>query len=391
MAEGASSVDRAQSVAAAAVSGPATWRERGVSAFVVDRGELRRNLSHFRAAFPSASVWYALKANPLPAVLSELADAGCGFEAASWPEIDALLSLGISPDRVIYGTAVKPRVHVERAARAGVDRFAADSGEELQMLAAAAPGSRVFVRAKLDDSRSVFQMNVKFGVPIGEVVDLVRQAAWLGLHPWGVSFNVGSQATRASQWADGVRALAPTVHELLASGIRLEVLNIGGGFPVPYAGQSDIALTNIASLLDEALDTLPYRPRVIVEPGRRLVATAVQLVATVIARIERPDGPWLFLDCGVYNALYEALLHQGRTAYPVTPARADLEGAPELTFVLAGPTGDGLDLIARDVRLPGSLAEGDQLVFHHAGAYTLALASAFNGFAPPPVVVREKA
>ena len=88
----------------------------------------------------------------------------------------------------------------------------------------------------------------------------------------------------------------------------------------------------------------------------------------------------------VYNALYEALLHQGRTAYPVS-APGFQSGEPAQSFTLAGPTGDGLDIIARDVALPASLGVGDQLIFANVGAYTLPFAGSCNGFPPPPVRV----
>jgi ornithine decarboxylase len=363
--------------------------DQGPSAsyFLIDPGELRRSAGGFHAAFPTAEVCYALKANSHPAILAALRDVGFGFEAASWFEIELLLSHDVQSGRIIFGTAVKDRGQVEQAFRAGIDRFAADSREEVFMLASAAPRSCVFIRAKLDDQHSVFRMNGKFGAPIEDVAPLLRLARDVGLVPWGVSFNVGSQATRTGDWADGVRAVAPVFHELLAEGITLEVLNLGGGFPTPYRDHPEIPLCEIAAAVRAALASLPYQPRLIVEPGRRLVATSMKLVTTVVARIERPGGPWLFLDCGVYNALYEALLHQGRTAYPVS-AIGHAEGGEKLQpFVLAGPTGDGLDIIARDIPLPASLSEGDRLMFENVGAYTLPFASSFNGFAPPPVYI----
>src|SRR6185437_14493969 len=140
---------------------------------------------------------------------------------------------------------------------------------------------------------------------------------------------------------------------------------IGGGFPAVYDGQIDSSLWEISAPTREALDELPYPVRLIAEPGRRLVANSISLTANVIRRIERCDGPWLFLDCGVYNALFEALSCQGCTRYPVH--RIGAASGPETRFVLAGPTGDGLDIIARDVRLPGNTSEGDQLRFKNVG------------------------
>jgi ornithine decarboxylase len=115
-----------------------------------------------------------------------------------------------------------------------------------------------------------------------------------------------------------------------------------------------------------------------------LVARSGSLIANIIARVERADGPWLFLDCGVYNALFEALRYQGTTRYEVSREgrRSDCATA---TFVLAGPTGDSLDIVSEATELPADIAVGDRLRFERVGAYTIALASSFNGFPVPPV------
>jgi ornithine decarboxylase len=356
-------------------------RDSNAPHFLLRPDAVRSAYGDFRRAFPNAGIFYALKANPDPVILGVLAGLDSGFEAASWPEIDLVLSLGVKADRIIYGTAVKPRQHVEQAAHRGVNLFAADSLEELAMLAEAAPGSHVFIRVKADCAQSVFSMGGKFGVPASHAAGLLLHARSLGLVPWGLSFNVGSQARTLEAWAHGVSALKPIFHELLAESVRLSVVNVGGGFPAAYAGEAEIPLEAIAEATVSELAALPYPVDLYVEPGRRLVAESMSLIAHVVRRIERPEGPWLFLDCGVYNALFEALSCQGRTRYPVGCLRPT--NANKALFVLAGPTGDGLDIIARDIALPTEIAEGDQLRFDGVGAYTTTLASAFNGFPRP--------
>lgn len=355
------------------------------SHFRIDLDRLVETYAAFRSGFPDAAIHYALKANSHPSVVAALHRAGCGFEAASWGEIELLLRVGVAPERVIYGTAVKPRWDTQSAFRAGVSRFAADAEAELRMLAEAAPRSSVFVRVRLPDAQSVFGLNGgKFGAPVGKAAELVQLARELGLSPEGLSFNVGSRATRAVEWANGIRAVAPVLTELLTRGIRLNSLNIGGGFPAPYDGEPSIALTDIRRAVDEATCELPYPIAIICEPGRALVAECATLVARVIRRVERPSGPWLFLDCGVYNALFEALACQGRTPYPV---KLFGRGGALAPFVLAGPTGDDLDIVRESALLPEDADEGDLLQFENVGAYTLALASSFNGIPVPPVVI----
>ena len=351
--------------------------------FDLDLAAIDQAWADFSRAFSDALVCYAVKANPHPSILCRLNALGASFEAASLGEIEQLLALGVHPERVVFGTAVKARSHVSEAARLGIECLAADSAEELRMMATTAPGARVFVRIKGDDADSIFQMSSKFGVPASDAAPLMLLARDLGLVPWGLSFSVGSQARRESAWAVSIRRLALVMTELSARGLRVEVVNLGGGFPAQYGGEPAPLLEAIGASVAAEAGCLPYPVRLMIEPGRRLVAEAVKLVSFVIARIERPDGPWLFLDCGVYNALFEALSCQGSTRYPVRALGRHSDKAA--SFVLAGPTGDGLDIIARDISLPASVAEGDQLEFANVGAYTTALASTFNGFPIPPM------
>lgn len=349
----------------------------------MDVEALRASLAQFREAFPRCEIFYALKANSAPSVVAMLAELGCGFEAASWGEIALLVGLGVGPERIIYGTAVKPPLEVARAFSCGVDRYAADSREELVMLSVTAPGSRVFLRVTADDSGSVYRLNRKFGAAHHDAAPLLLLARDLGLVPWGLSFNVGSQASRKTAWAESLAALSPILASLQEHEIKLGIINIGGGFPEAYAGDEPWSLEEIAAPLFAAHARLPYRLDLVIEPGRRLVARSTALIATVFARIERENGPWLFLDCGVYNALFEALRCQGHTKYEVS--RVGASSAPLLRFALAGPTGDSLDVLSEASELPADTNVGDRLRFECAGAYTLALASSFNGFAPPPV------
>jgi ornithine decarboxylase len=125
-------------------------------------------------------------------------------------------------------------------------------------------------------------------------------------------------------------------------------------------------------------------PEMILEPGRGIVANAFVLVATIIAKVVRSDHAWLFLDAGCYNGLFEAMAYQGSTRYHVSSLR---ESTPETlaSFALAGPTGDGPDIITRQAMLPHDISVGEKLVIHNVGAYSLSVTSRFNGFPKPEV------
>ncbi len=357
--------------------------------FFTMRSILKKNYQLFTHLFDDAEVYYALKANSDPKILTYLNELGCGFEAASAYEIELLLNAGVDPSRIIYGTSIKPAEHIKLSHKVGVDRFAADSKEEIEKIAKYAPGAKVFVRTIVDDAGSVFMMSERFGAPAETVKELILYAKKLKLKTYGISFYVGSQAANADMWARGVARVKPIIESLYKEGVTLEILNIGGGFPVHYDNHKDAPeLREIVINIHNALHELPYIPKVIMEPGRGLVASSTVLVTEIIARNDRGDKPWLCLDAGIYNALYEAMIHQGATRFPVYPLNPPTEPAETLFYTLAGPSGDSLDIIARDVELPSYLDVGDKLLFEHAGAYTIVMASRFNGFPAPPLYIK---
>lgn len=353
--------------------------------FLISERALLRRLSEFRRCFPGAAIHYAVKANSQERVIQILAAEGAGFEAASRYELDYLQQANVPPDRIIYGTSVKPVSHIEAFAAYGVDRFALDSRSELEKIAAAAPGSRVYARIRVNDAGSVFKFSEKFGTDKANAADLLIRARDLGLMSYGLSFHVGSQARNRAAWRSALGDVADVMRALEGRGIRVEALNLGGGFPCEYASSEQVpGLDEIAQSVAAGCAGLPYQPEIIVEPGRGIVAEAAVVVASVIGRIERGDKTWLFLDAGVYNAVFETMAYQGSTRYPVESLRFSNESG-EALFALAGPTGDAPDVITREALLPRDMKVGDKVIIRNAGAYSLSVTSRFNGFPAPAV------
>src|SRR6476469_5140556 len=117
---------------------------------VVDLDVVRDNYQIFAKALPDTRVFYAVKANPAPEVLSLLASMGSCFDTASVPEIEMALAAGATPDRVSYGNTIKKERDVARAYALGVRLFAVDCTAEVEKIARAAPGTRVFCRILSD-------------------------------------------------------------------------------------------------------------------------------------------------------------------------------------------------------------------------------------------------
>ncbi len=352
--------------------------------FLFSKKKIIDKFHQFKACFPGSIIYYAMKANSEPEVLQILEEAGASFEVASKYELEFLKKIKVNAEKIIYGTSVKPASHIREFHEYGVNRFAFDSFSELEKIAANAPGSYVYVRMVVNDTGSVFRFSEKFGTEKENIIPLLRRAKQLKLHPYGISFHVGSQASNVLAWEHALVFVKSIVEQLKKENINIDIINIGGGYPCnSYAssGQS-FSLEDIAMHTNKQYKKFPEHIKLILEPGRAIVAECAVLVVSVIGRIERSGSTWLFLDAGAHNALFEAMAYQGSTRYKIESMRGS-NGFGEAMFSLAGPTGDSSDIIAKEVLLPMDIDVGDKLVIHDVGAYSLSTSSQFNGFPIP--------
>jgi ornithine decarboxylase len=346
---------------------------------LIDLDRVEAAYLNLAATLGADQIHYAMKCNPDMRVLATLHRLGCGFEIASYPELARLLAIGVDGSAVLYSNPVKPIDHIRAAYRAGCRRFAVDGRAELRKLAEHAPGSNVYVRLRCRTAGpSGVPSEGKFGVDGRLAVELLRESVALGLHPYGLTFHVGSQMTRPSAWAEAIDAAGAVMADLDEIGIRLRMLDVGGGFPARY-GAAVPQPHEYGELIKRAVDRLPYRPLIVAEPGRALVGEAGVLVAGVIGSAERDGRHWVHLDVGAFNGMMEALETGNTLRYPV----ADSLHQPPVTSQLTGPTCDSQDTLLFDVALSPGLTDGDRVYIGTAGAYTLAYASSFNGFEPP--------
>lgn len=353
--------------------------------FLFSKKAITDKFQEFKKYFPNALIQYAMKSNSEIELLETLSNEGSGFEVASVYELNILKKLNIAPEQIIYGTSVKPRSHIKEFFEYGVDRFAFDCPAELEKIAAVAPGSRVYVRISVNDAGSVFRFSEKFGTEKENIVPLLQRAKELGLKPYGISFHVGSQASNPLAWANALKSLHEPLEQLEKVGIKIDIIDIGGGYPCWYASsETELNLEEIARHTYEQYEKLPYQPQLMLEPGRGISATAGVVVASVIGKVERKGTTWLFLDAGVYNGLFETMAYQGSTRYKVTSMRPSYD-AGEVMFALAGPTGDSPDIITHEALLPKDIEVGDKVIIHDAGAYSVVVTSRFNGFPHPDV------
>jgi ornithine decarboxylase len=356
--------------------------DRPTPYLVMDLDRVAAAYRTFRNMLPDVALHYAMKCNPDPQVLTHLYELGCSFEIASGPELAELRAVGVDPGTVLFSNPVKIWQHVRAAHAAGLWRFAFDSAAELEKLAIHAPGAAVYVRLATAPAGSLVPSEGKFGVDAPAARRLMREAVTYGLHPYGITFHVGSQMTDPAAWEAAIQRSARLMADLRRDGIQVDLLDLGGGFPARYASYTP-RLTDFAARIRLAVRRyLPYPVELVAEPGRALVAEAGTMVSRVIGVAERHGTRWVHLDVGAFNGMMEALETGTRLAYPVKDSRGDRQRLPHH---VTGPTCDSQDTLLHDAPLSASIAPGDTVYIGSAGAYTTSYASRFNGFDVPAV------
>ncbi|UTD10371.1 type III PLP-dependent enzyme [Treponema sp. B152] len=354
---------------------------------VINLKTIKKNYQKLRENFPYADIFYAIKANPHEEIISMLNEMGSCFDIASRYELDKVLKLGVSPERLSYGNTIKKAKDIAYFYEKGVRMFATDSKDDLKNIAQFAPGSRVYVRILVENTTSAdWPLSRKFGCHPDMAYDLCIQARDSGLIPYGISFHVGSQQRDIGQWNDAIAKTKYLMDSLEEEEIKLEMVNMGGGFPASYVTPAN-DLSEYASEISRYLedDFGEERPRIILEPGRSLVGDSGILVTEVVM-ISRKNNTalfrWVYLDTGLFNGLIETLNESLK--YPIITDKD--EGCKKWgEVVLAGPTCDSMDIMYEDYKysLPTNLKPGDRVYFLTTGAYTSSYASVeFNGFPP---------
>jgi len=325
----------------------------------------------FVAAFPG-EVLYAVKCNPEPAVLRALWAGGVRrFDCASQGEVSLVRQM--FPDASIHFMhPVKARPAIREAFfRHGVRDFVLDSAAELAKIldGTEAGDLGLVVRLALPKGGAKHDLSGKFGAPLEEAAELLR-AARPHAARLGVSFHVGSQCMDPLAWR---RAMALAGAVIRRAGVAVEIVDVGGGFPVAYPDMSPPPLGAFMAEIEAGFEALDLPGAVLwAEPGRALVAAGASVVVQVQGR---RDGA-LFINDGVYGSLSDAGAPGFR--FPARLLRAS--DAPEQDFALFGPTCDSADVMHGPFPLPADVAEGDWIEIGQLGAYGACLRTAFNGF-----------
>ena len=363
-------------------------KREGTPVVVIDHEAIRRNYANFKRQLPRVQAYYAVKANPAPEILHTLYLAGASFDVASLPEfllayenikhLPAKARQDFVWDKIIYANPIKPKETLQ-----ALDQYKPlltyDNPDELRKIKRYAPHAGLVLRLRVPNTGSMVELSSKFGCDPAEAVDLILEAFRIGLVVEGLSFHVGSQCTNFDNFVQALNIAAAVMREARSRGREIKILDIGGGFPVPYDRRVR-PLRLLARKINAEIDRLFAKDiEILAEPGRYLVATAATVVARVIGKAVREGRTCYYVDDSVYHTFSGIVFDHCQ--YHI---KAFKKGETEIATVF-GQTCDGMDAIAQAEELPR--LEIDDLVYSEdIGAYSNASSTWFNGFAPAKVV-----
>lgn len=365
-------------------------RQHGTPLFVVDHDALRKNYATFKRYLPRVQAYYAVKANADKEIVKTLFQAGASFDVASMPEFMIVHQyIKDMPekqrqdwiwDKIIYANPIKANETLRQ-----LDRYKPlvtyDNHEEIRKIKKHAPHAGVALRLKVPNTGAMVELSSKFGAAPGEAVDLILEADKEGLVVEGLSFHVGSQTTNFDNYVQALALAANVFQEARDRGYtRMNLLDIGGGFPAPY-DDSVKPFRELAKVLNRELERLfPEDIQILAEPGRFLVATAATAVSTIVGKAVRDGKLCYYIDDGVYHTFSGVIFDHCHYHF------AAFKSGPKQVCSVFGPTCDALDVVSMTESLPANLKLGDLLYSENIGAYSAASSTWFNGFPPAKVV-----
>jgi diaminopimelate decarboxylase len=370
----------------------------GTPLYVYSADQIAERLGLFQQAFAGRDhlVCYAVKANSALAILKLLADRGAGFDIVSCGELQRVLAA--APEavgRVVFSGVGKTAAEMDLALEAGILQFNVESEPELELLAQRARKLKRVARFALRVNPDVFAethpyistglIEHKFGVGIKEALAIYKSAAgnrWL--EPYGVSVHIGSQIRSADPFGAATERLRTLTQQLKRAGIALQVIDAGGGLGIDYhLGKFDAAakVREYAGAVQNALGD--FEGKLLIEPGRFMVAQAGALVARVLRTKRNGKKTFVITDAAMNDLIRPALYQAHHEIAPVRP-RAGKARAVDVV----GPICETGDFFARDRKL-APLEGGDLIALLDAGAYGMAQSSNYNSRLRPAEVLVE--
>ena len=383
------------------VSLPYLAKEHGTPLYIYSAGQILDRYRLFSHAFAHRDhlICYSVKANSNLSILKLLADQGSGFDIVSGGELERLLEVNKkAARRVVFSGVGKTAPEIDLALAAGILIFNVESESEVALLAERARKRRVRARVALRVNPDVFAethpyistglREHKFGIDIKLARHVYQEAKRSRfLDPVGISVHIGSQIQTAEPFGAALEAMASLIRELKTDGIEIKFVDAGGGLGIDYLPSSSafdpaVAIEKYAAALERSLGGLEVR--LLLEPGRFLVAQAGALLARVLYVKRNGSKTFVITDAGM-NDLIRPALYQAY--HEIVPVMRDVASKPAIVDIV-GPVCESGDFFARDRALP-EVKEGDLVAILDAGAYGMSLSSNYNTRPRPAEVLVE--
>jgi diaminopimelate decarboxylase len=383
------------------VSLPYLAKKYGTPLYVYSAGQIVDRYRLFSEAFAHRDhlICYSVKANSNLSILRLLADMGSGFDIVSGGELERILEVNKrAARRVVFSGVGKTAPEIDLALAAGILIFNAESESEVALLAERARKRKVRARVALRVNPDVFAethpyistglREHKFGIDIKlarSVYQLAKRSRFLD--PVGISVHIGSQIQTAEPFGAALEAVVNLIRELETDGIRIKFVDAGGGLGIDYLPGSSAfdpvaAMGKYAAALERSLGELDVR--LLLEPGRFLVAQAGALLARVLNVKRNGAKTFVITDAGM-NDLIRPALYQAY--HEIVPVIRDPDSRPAIVDIV-GPVCETGDFFARDRSL-SEVKEGDLVAILDAGAYGMSLSSNYNTRPRPAEVLVE--
>ena len=357
--------------------------QHGTPLFILDHNKIRENYRTFKKHLPRVQCYYAVKANSTQQIVETLFKEGSSFDVASYNEFmqvyqyikhfDTKEKKHFVWDKIIFSNTIKDRTTLQKI-KQYKPLVTYDNVAELKKLKDYCDTAGLVVRLKVPDTGSQVEMSSKFGAELADAEKLIEHAFDMGLKVEGISFHVGSQCTNFDNYTSALAFTSEIFHNARKKGFNLNLVDIGGGFPVPYDPQVP-EFKQLAVLLNSEFKRLfPDDIEILAEPGRFIVATAAVLVSEIIGKARRDGKIFYHINDGVYHT-FSGVVYD----HWIPNFTAFKEGEKEICAVV-GPTCDSYDKITLSAELPGNLEVGDSLYTDNIGAYSTASSTKFNGF-----------
>lgn len=355
--------------------------------YIFNIGDVIRKHQNWIEKMPRIAPYYAVKCNDNDVVLATLALLGTSFDCASKGELSKILGLGVKPERIIFANPAKSKSAILFAKLMGVKMMTFDCETELQKIKNLYPDAHLVLRIVCEAEIAQCALGKKFGCdPLTEAPKLLKAAKQMGLNIVGISFHVGSGCKDYPVYNKAIRFCRNLFDDAKELGFDLSIVDIGGGFP----GDNDKSIDEVSMIINESLEKYfpDERVRVIAEPGRYYVASAFTLICNVFSKkyimnaaTDEPERMMLYINDGVYGS-FNCLLYDHQIVKPIL-LKKSIQAEKKIKSTIFGPTCDALDEITNDIELPVTTDVGDFIYFENMGAYTVPVASPFNGFPLP--------